>query len=335
MANNQLITWPLANIPENLAELELQFNNLENIFPKNRKVENLRILDVSNNMIEHLPNTQFFKLDRLDLSHNQLDTVPQNLNSMAPFLRELILDGNPISSIEFGELTTLESISLRHMPYLERLGAKAFSNLAGIKVSSDGSGTCVDVHVTHNNHLREIDPRAFENVDLCLLDLSYNQLETIPMNLTDWSKIQDGIDLQGNPFSCNCTDQWMLDNILTHLYNNADLQFFLIDLKCQSPENFKDLGFVYFLNHVNPFCGGSGKKFENLVQRSSFGGFSIDSSSHDNNSVQFELTQGPGFIIIIVMCALILIAMILVGIRWQRDQDRKLAMRNRLYDDDY
>lgn len=335
MAHNQLITWPLANTPTHLSELELQFNSLEYIFPKDLEVDSLRTLDVSNNIIDHLPNTQFFKLDKLDLSYNRLTSVPQNINSMTPLLHELILDGNQISSIYFAEKTTLGSISLSNIDSLELLEARAFSNLAGIKVTSHGSGTCVDIHVSHNKNLRKINEEAFDGVSLCMLDLSHNQLTTIPRNLTDWSQIKEGIDLQGNPFACYCAEQWMLTEILNKLYENDEHQFLLRDLKCQLPEELQDLRFVQFLYHDNAFCdlSSSSKKLEKIVEQSNFGGLSFGSTEDKN--IRFELTHGPGFIIIIVMCALILIAMVLVGIRWQRDQDRKLARRNRLYEYEY
>jgi len=213
---------------------------------------------------------------------------------------------------------------------LESLEAGAFSNLVGIKPSPDGSGTCVDVSVSRNKNLRNIDEEAFRGVSLCHLDLSHNQLLTIPRNLTNWNNVQEGIDLQGNPFSCNCEDQWMLDQILNKLYINDEHQFLLIDLKCHSPENLKGTRFVQFLYHDNAFCGSnSPKKLEKIVQESNFAGFSFGSS--EDKDVTFELTHGPGFIIVIALCSLILILMIFVGMRWQRDQDRKIAMRNRLY----
>lgn len=43
--------------------------------------------------------------------------------------------------------------------------------------------------------------------------------------------IKGGIDLQGNPFVCNCSSQWMLDIILKQLYDNPEHQYYLIDLK--------------------------------------------------------------------------------------------------------
>lgn len=336
MANNQLITWPLSNVPDSLTQLELQNNQLEFIFPKDREVNGLKTLDVSSNMIEQLPNTQFFVLDKLDLSNNQLTTVPQNLNSMTPLLRDLTLDGNRIESIFFTERTTLGKISLSHMKSLTRLESRAFTNLGGTIPKHDDSGTCVDVHITHNENLREIDEDAFLDVDLCFLDLSYNQLATIPRNLTDWSKVQDGFDLQGNPLSCNCEDQWMTEEILNRLNDNYDHQFYLKELVCHSPPELQDLRFVHFLYHTNPFCGGFRstsklKTSENLID-----GKADDSMfTQTPPEVNIELSHGPGFIIIIVMCALILIAMIAVGIRWQREQNRKLAARNRLYGYDY
>lgn len=332
MANNKLESWPLANLPENLNELELQNNNLEIIFPKQAEVEMLRSLDVSHNIIQYLPNTQFFKLDKFDLSYNQLTIVPQNLNSMTPMLRDLVLDGNPISSVFFSKKTMLQSLSLSYMPNLERLESEAFINLSGVKMSPDESGTCVDIHVAHNKYLWEIDSRAFEGVSICQLDLSYNSLVTIPRNLTDWELIREGIDLQGNPLSCNCEDQWMLNEILDKLFEKLDTQFLLQELKCQSPENLKDQKFVHFRKHDNPFCDSSTLKEKVLT--SGFGIFSFEPPD-DSKDVNFQLTQGPGFIIIIVMCALILIAMIFLGIRWQRQQDQKLARRNRLYGYDY
>lgn len=333
MAYNKLITWPLANTPENLAELELKFNSLENIFPKDSEVNNLRILDVSNNVIDRLPNTQFFKLDKLDLSYNRLTSVPQSLNSMSPLLHDLILDGNQISSVYFAEKSTLGSISLNNIDSLKVLESNAFSNLIGTKVRRDESGTCVYIRVSRNKNLKKIDENAFEGVSLCLLDLSFNQLTEIPENLTDWSKIEEGIDLQGNPLDCSCSKGWMLTEILNRLYENDEHQFLLQELKCQTPEEKEDARFVQFLYHENPFCGqSSAKKMDKIVQQSSFGGVSLGTQDKD---VKIELTHGPGFIIIICMCALILVAMILIGLRWQRDQDRKLAIRNRRYDFDY
>jgi len=332
MAHNHLVTWPLASAPESLAELELQENQLARIFPKDRQLNNLRVLNIGSNIIDHLPNTIFPQLSSLDISYNQLTTVPQNLNDMAPLLSDLILDGNPISSVEFTEKTTLGTISLSNMLELEKLDARAFTNLQGTNVN--GEATCVDVKISNNPKLRDIHEAAFEGLTLCRLDLSFNQLMKIPENLTDWTSITEGIDLQGNPWSCFCEDQWMLDTILALIYN-SDHQYLLHDLKCQYPESLNNTRFVQFWQHDNAFCDPNNEqKLDKIVQKSSFG--DMFSPSNPDNKVQFELTHGPGFIIVICLCAIVLVAMIAVGIHWQREQNRKLARRNRLYMfDDY
>lgn len=335
MAHNKLISWPLANTPKNLAELELQHNSLEIVFPKDREVSSLITLDISNNLIEHLPNTKFLKLEKLDLGYNQLTSVPRNLNLMAPLLYSLVLDGNQIVSVYFEDKTTLGFISLSHMPSLVSLEANAFSNLVGIKVS-DGQ-TCIEMHVSHNENLKSISDTALEGVDLCLLDISHNALTKLPRNLTDWSSLHEGIDLQGNPLDCYCEDQWMLAEILVRSMLKEELQYFLLDLKCHAPTELKDTRFVRYLYHSEAFCGGDFvRKSAKMVDGPAEAGFKLPSfTSSADNKIHFELTHGPGFIIIVVMCVLILIGMILVGLRWQRDQDRKLALRNRLYEYDY
>lgn len=344
MNNNKLIAWPLLNTPKNLTELELHQNNLEYIFPKDSEVQNLRILDVSNNLINFLPRTTFSQLEKLDLSYTLIDAVPQ-LNSIAPFLRDLILDGTQIEVIEFKEQTILASISLSHLPMLKKIDARAFDNLAGSHVSRDESEKCIDLKISHNEFLSEIDQEAFGRLRMCYLDLSYNNLTTFSENLTDWTKIDYGFDLQGNPLECKCADQWMLESILNTLYYNDALQVLLMELRCQSPEEFKGRRLVSFLNHKDPFCSSGAssdvEKSSKIIQQSNFGGFFLDSdsatSSPSEKHFKFHLAPfSTGFIIIVALSVIILVLIIIVGVKWQRDQHRKLARRNRhYYNDDY
>lgn len=245
MAKNKLISWPLANTPKNLSELELQHNSLEIIFPKDKEVNSLVSLDVSHNLIEHLPDTQFLKLEKLDIGYNHLASIPRNLNLMAPLLYSLVLDGNQIESVHFEDKTSLGYISLSHMPSLKSLNANALSNLVGIKVSE--RITCIEMHISHNENLETINDTAFEGVQICSLDLSHNALKKIPRNLTDWGALPEGIDLQGNPLDCFCEDQWMLAEILVRSMLKDELQYFLLDLKCNAPNELKDTRFVRYL----------------------------------------------------------------------------------------
>jgi hypothetical protein len=78
--------------------------------------------------------------------------------------------------------------------------------------------------------LNKIEEKAFDGVNLCKLDLSYNQLTLLPQYLTKWSEIEEGVDLQGNAFVCSCETQWMLDEIMKSLYETKEHQYLLKDL---------------------------------------------------------------------------------------------------------
>lgn len=63
------------------------------------------------------------------------------------------------------------------------------------------------------------------------VDLSYNQLANIPQKLLNWDSLERGIDLQGNPLNCTCSQQWMLDIILKQLYEKEETQHLLTNLR--------------------------------------------------------------------------------------------------------
>lgn len=73
-------------------------------------------------------------------------------------------------------------------------------------------------------------------------------------------------------------------------------------------------------------------RMENAIEKSGFDNIFGEYDENDPHRTQIKLNKGPGFVIIIVMCALILIAMIAVGIHWTRQQNRILARRNRLFE---
>lgn len=121
---------------------------------------------MSNNEIEVYPNTKLISLLYLDMSYNQLTSVPQGLAERSPLLKVLILDHNPISTIDFVDPTILEVLSLKNMPLLKSIDGKAFSNIEGRKNRSDGT-LCAEIYVSHCPLLKSINENAFENVEIC------------------------------------------------------------------------------------------------------------------------------------------------------------------------
>lgn len=116
---------------------------------------------------------------------------------------------------------------------------------------ADGQDDCMEVVISHCEKLANIDRNAMRHLDLCYvciricslisttigqclnfqLDLSYNNLSSIPEQLTNWTKLTEGVDIQGNPFECSCSEQWMMDIILHQLYLNESQQHLLYNLK--------------------------------------------------------------------------------------------------------
>lgn len=52
------------------------------------------------------------------------------------------------------------------------------------------------------------------------LDVSNNRLRSIDASTLDWPNV-GRIDFQMNPWLCDCSAQWMLDQLLPILYNNT------------------------------------------------------------------------------------------------------------------
>lgn len=96
------------------------------------------MLNVSSNVVTSFPTAGYTALEALDLSHNQLHSVPTGLTGLQmPALRWLNLDNNPITDVRFpiagkeeqdGEIfVNLTWVSLSHMGDVQKLAAGAFS----------------------------------------------------------------------------------------------------------------------------------------------------------------------------------------------------------------
>jgi Leucine-rich repeat (LRR) protein len=173
MAHNQILLWPFEKIPSQLSKLGLQNNRLVKLFELDAEIENLRHLNLSDNQLNFLPGRRFANLETLDISYNELTAVPQDLGNRAPNLATLILDHNPIETIDFVDHVSLAFVSLSNMPNLKTLDMRSFKNVVGTKVKGDGNGSCVDITVSHCPMLVQIHENAFAGVELCKVRETY------------------------------------------------------------------------------------------------------------------------------------------------------------------
>ncbi|XP_055682939.1 protein artichoke-like [Lutzomyia longipalpis] len=314
---NGLRRWPLTQLPEAIKEIHVENNRLIELFTAADASSKLTFLNASDNLIEFLPDhVALPELTVLDLSFNQLTSVPQGMSIRTPALHILILDHNPIETILFVDQITVANLSLSNMPNIRALDAKALSAVRG-RIPQENR-TCVSISISRCPLLTDIHEQAFQGVDLCKLDLSGNNISKIPENLTDWSKLVDGIDLQDNPLDCSCSAQWMLEEILNFLYKNPEHQHYLTELRCATPGSFAGQRIVRYYRRRRAFCHPN----ERIMLRSSLdgpveAGFSI------------HLKKGQSSVPIIIGASIfILLALVAAGFYMVREEKRRLR-RNR------
>lgn len=129
MSSNHLRSWPLVNFPKTLTHIEIQDNKLTELFSTKWFSNNLKVFNVSHNFIEFLPHVEYSALEILDLSFNAFTAVPQNLGAKASKLDTLILDHNPIETVDFVDPIYLRKLSMKNMSLLHELGAAALRNV--------------------------------------------------------------------------------------------------------------------------------------------------------------------------------------------------------------
>ncbi|XP_055639458.1 slit homolog 1 protein-like [Toxorhynchites rutilus septentrionalis] len=327
VAGNGMELWPFEKIPSTLRILEIQDNHLPDL--SIGQSVNVLILNASSNRFESFFGGSFPELTELDLSFNALTGIPRNLGKQ---LVSLILDGNPIDRVFFEDEVMLRRLSLNMMPILEQLDALSFWKLVEHEDGTEHS--CVEVSISNCPKLRHIDPKAFDATTLCMLDLSYNQLTSIPRDLADWNRMPGGVNLQGNPWDCSCSAKWLVDEVLPALYDREELQYLLDDFRCSSPSSRNGTRMVKYLNHVDAFCGGP--RMERLQMagspaavRDSDGtvraGFASDIICSVDDPECLHAHEGLGLVIVcsVVAFTLILCLAMVIFIVIRRKRDRR------------
>lgn len=215
-------------------------------------VYNLQVLDLSSTMLKSLPDNLIHSpkyLTVMNLSSNYFTEIPKQLQE-AHSLEELILNDNPISKIRNCPLVkTLKVLRMDWMPALRTIESRSLSNLTGL----------TELHCSHNRHLQFIAEDAFtlppEGEEesptwppLAKIFLSHNDLRYLDFDLISrWDKLKQ-IDIQMNPWVCDCNNQWMLSTLIPYInQTNASLTAGLV---CNEPPELLDVS-MYELSARN------------------------------------------------------------------------------------
>ena len=195
-----------------LEQLVLNQNSLQSLAPFTfRDLVNLQNLDLSYNQLRTLPNNTFqtdwpeihpSKLQVLNLNNNLLDTIEPEAFKGLNSLQALHMAYNPLK--EFPEAPfppSLEKISLHHMKELHVIPAGAIANLPNLR----------RIELYGNPKLSVVSSGSFQGPfrGLKLVDLSRNNLRTMPQTVLENWKAVASVDLSGNPWHCDCKIGWM------------------------------------------------------------------------------------------------------------------------------
>lgn len=134
-ARNKLKYWPMETQMTKVEMLELQENDLVEIFNtaavgKNRiEFASLKFFNISRNHINSLPSVlNYPALKVFDASYNKFSSIPQYLGAQAPVLMELRLRGNPIKTIEFSTKISAHILDLSELLITE-FDANVFNSI--------------------------------------------------------------------------------------------------------------------------------------------------------------------------------------------------------------
>ncbi|CAK9797738.1 Slit homolog 3 protein [Anthophora quadrimaculata] len=295
----------ISEIPYDLSHIEvlnIEYNKISEIHD-NLTSANLQHLNISGNMLSTFPNILFESLQILDISDNNLTRIPEAICvKNFPLIIQLTVSKNPIRNLVFHSELKLKSFIASYMSMLETIDKDTLANLKAPWKD------CINLTISNNNMLSFIHENALEHMNLCSLDLSNNQLSYVAQNLTTHGDISTthNINLQGNPFKCNCSLQWMLDDLMPKLYSSQPS--LLNNLRCAWPPQILNMRMVHWY------------KWKNQI-------FCIDTSNFKENFAMEVVTldSSPGLLIAVGVAMTGLVILVVIGIIWTQ----RISMRRR------
>uniref|UniRef100_H2UAI5 Matrix-remodeling-associated protein 5-like n=1 Tax=Takifugu rubripes TaxID=31033 RepID=H2UAI5_TAKRU len=191
-----LLTIP-PGLPLHTQRINFGFNSITTIHNRSLAgLKKLELLMLHSNNLHYLPDAVFADLKSLQilkLSYNKLLEIP--------------------SSLTFSGLTSLLRLYLDHN-LLQHIHPRALLQLPSLRLLR-----------LQGNRLHQLHPHALCTLSLLNtyyfstlrhLDLSNNSLTTLPRNSLATAPLLETLQLQDNPWSCDCRMNWLLTWILAH-----------------------------------------------------------------------------------------------------------------------
>ncbi|ELK24399.1 PREDICTED: leucine-rich repeat transmembrane protein FLRT1 [Myotis davidii] len=227
--DNALDEFPV-NLPRSLRELHLQDNNVraiardslarlplleklhlddnsvstvsieEDAFADSRQ---LRLLFLSRNHLSSIPSGLPRTLEELRLDDNRISTIPLHAFKGLHSLRRLVLDGNLLANQRIADDTFSRLQNLTELSLVRNSLAAPPLNLPSAHLQKLYLQDNAISHIPYNTlaKMRELER----------LDLSNNNLTTLPRGLFDDLESLAQLLLRNNPWFCGCNLMWLRD----------------------------------------------------------------------------------------------------------------------------
>lgn len=140
--------------------------------------------------------------------------------------------------------------------------------------------------------------------DLKKLNLSYNGLTKVPKDMVHWDRIEQGVNLQGNPFNCDCSMQWFLDVVIRGMLRHRELHTLFPELRCSQPSGYKNEPMVHLTMYDNVLC-------RRALEISAIGMVNANQENQEDHFVE-------QIILICLLVAIIITTFYLIYLRTQR-----------------
>ncbi|XP_047213705.1 protein flightless-1 homolog [Girardinichthys multiradiatus] len=169
---------------EDLSVLDLSYNQLTEIPRELENSKNMLVLNLSHNGIDSIPNQLFINLTDLlylDLSDNKLDSLPPQMRRLV-HLQTLILNNNPLMHAQLRQLPAMVALQTLHLRNTQRTQSNMPTSLEGLTNLADVDLSC--------NDLTRVPEGLYSLSSLKRLNLSSNQISELSLCIDQWSQLE-------------------------------------------------------------------------------------------------------------------------------------------------
>ncbi|XP_044159287.1 protein flightless-1 homolog [Bufo gargarizans] len=169
---------------DDLSVLDLSYNQLTECPRELENAKNMLVLNLSHNSIDNIPNQLFINLTDLlylDLSDNKLDSLPPQMRRLV-HLQTLILNNNPLLHAQLRQLPAMVALQTLHLRNTQRTQNNLPTSLEGLTNLAD-----VDFSM---NDLSRIPECLYTLTNLKRLNLSSNQISELSLCIDQWTQLE-------------------------------------------------------------------------------------------------------------------------------------------------